>query len=298
MKSSKIFFSYSREDSEFALKLATDLRLLGSDIWIDQLDIRAGSRWDSEVETALLNANSLLVILTPHSVASNNVIDEISYALEQNKTIIPILLKNCTIPFRIRRLQYANFTISYNAGYEELLKATGLERLENNKSRKNSSLTLANDENESKKPDREYLEKKIKNNFEIEKESNNQKSKVHSIKNNPDRTLVVFSNVDYYFETAIKEEHSFWGGSLYINSSSLEFKISGKNFRIDNISNFKLITEEINTHVEVSYYEKDVLSKVNFYKIGFFSSTKGTTEIYNKLSELISSDEFILYSQK
>ena len=41
----KTFFSYSRVDSEFVLKLAKDLRTAGADIWLDQLDISAGKRW-------------------------------------------------------------------------------------------------------------------------------------------------------------------------------------------------------------------------------------------------------------
>ena len=35
----KVFFCYARADSEFALKLANDLRSAGANIWIDQLDI-------------------------------------------------------------------------------------------------------------------------------------------------------------------------------------------------------------------------------------------------------------------
>ena len=44
MAKKKIFFSYSRADgSEFALRLAVDLKQKGFDVWIDQEDIRAGS---------------------------------------------------------------------------------------------------------------------------------------------------------------------------------------------------------------------------------------------------------------
>jgi hypothetical protein len=39
---SSVSLSYSRIDSEFALKLARDLRSAGTDIWIDQLDIAPG----------------------------------------------------------------------------------------------------------------------------------------------------------------------------------------------------------------------------------------------------------------
>lgn len=47
------FFSYAREDSDFVLKLAKDLRIAEVKLWIDQLDIRGGDRWDRAVERAL-----------------------------------------------------------------------------------------------------------------------------------------------------------------------------------------------------------------------------------------------------
>ena len=49
----KIFFSYSRTDgSDFVLKLTPDLEKQGFNVWVDQLDIRAGSEWDLEVQKA------------------------------------------------------------------------------------------------------------------------------------------------------------------------------------------------------------------------------------------------------
>ena len=65
-----IFISYTREDSEFVLKLARDLRSEGVNIWLDQLDIPPGVRWDRAVEQALRTCDRLLVILSPASVAS------------------------------------------------------------------------------------------------------------------------------------------------------------------------------------------------------------------------------------
>ena len=47
------FFSYCREDSDFALRLAEDLKAAGANVWIDQLDIEPGMPWDREVEDAL-----------------------------------------------------------------------------------------------------------------------------------------------------------------------------------------------------------------------------------------------------
>src|SRR6186997_2655466 len=123
MSTSKIFFSYSRMDSVFALRLAKDIREAGADIWIDQLDIPAGSRWDVEAGNALANASCVLVILSPFSQASENVQDEIAYALDSGKKIIPVVLENCMVHFRLRRLKHIDFTKNYNQGLDQLLAA-------------------------------------------------------------------------------------------------------------------------------------------------------------------------------
>ena len=59
------FFSYARTDSEFALKLARDLKAAGASVWLDQLDIPPGQRWDRAVEDALGHCEQVLVVLSP-----------------------------------------------------------------------------------------------------------------------------------------------------------------------------------------------------------------------------------------
>ena len=90
METGKLFFSYARADSEFVLKLAEDLRSSGINLWLDQLDIPGGARWDRSVEEALKVSPSLLVVLSPASVTSDNVMDEVSFGLETHKRIVPI----------------------------------------------------------------------------------------------------------------------------------------------------------------------------------------------------------------
>lgn len=126
MSTQKIFFSYSRADSPFALTLAKDLREAGADIWIDQLDIPAGSHWDAAVEKALNSSAYVLVILTTSSTQSTNVMDEVSFALESGKKIIPVLLEDCLAPFRLRRLQRIDFTSDYTTGFNQLIVSLGL----------------------------------------------------------------------------------------------------------------------------------------------------------------------------
>jgi hypothetical protein len=93
-----VFLSYAREDSDFARRLAADLKTLaadlktkGANVWLDQLDIQPGRPWDREVERALTICNEMLVILSPASVDSSNVMDEVAFALEERKRVIPVL---------------------------------------------------------------------------------------------------------------------------------------------------------------------------------------------------------------
>jgi hypothetical protein len=119
----KFFFSYGRADAEFVLKLAEDLRSIGTNLWLDQLDIPGGARWDRAVEEALHASPCLLVVLSPASVASNNVMDEVSFGLENEKRIVPILFKDCAIPFRLGRFQYIDFRVGYDDGFKRLVQA-------------------------------------------------------------------------------------------------------------------------------------------------------------------------------
>jgi TPR repeat protein len=116
------FFSYSREDSEFVLHVARDLKAAQADVWLDQMDIVPGQRWDDAVERALADCPRMLVVLSPAAVHSTNVMDEVSFALEEGKTVIPILYRDCGIPFRLRRVQYIDFRRDYEHGLTELLK--------------------------------------------------------------------------------------------------------------------------------------------------------------------------------
>lgn len=124
----RFFFSYAREDSDFVLKLARELRMSGANLWLDRLDIRGGQRWDEAVQAAVESCQGMVAILSPSAVASQNVMDEISYALEEKKQVIPVLYQKCAIPFRLRRVQYVDFSPGYEEAFAELLRALGLEQ--------------------------------------------------------------------------------------------------------------------------------------------------------------------------
>lgn len=112
------FVSYSRDDGETALAIALELRKQGASIWVDQIDIRAGHPWDSEIERALRSCDWFVVFLTPNAVVSQNVLDEVSFAIENKKRIVPVLVAKCERPLRLHRLQY----IDYQADPDEAVK--------------------------------------------------------------------------------------------------------------------------------------------------------------------------------
>jgi hypothetical protein len=122
------FFSYSRDDSEFAIRLAEDLKAAGANVWMDQLDIEPGMPWDRAVESAVTNCPDMLVILSPTSANSDNVRDEISFALSKWKRVIPVLYRECDVPFRLARLQHIDFRTDYARGLKTLLKILSVEQ--------------------------------------------------------------------------------------------------------------------------------------------------------------------------
>jgi hypothetical protein len=128
MEELKYFFSYVRMDSEFVLKLAKELRAVGANVWLDQLDILGGQHWDSTVEKALKSSKGMIAVLSPESVASKNVMDEVSYALDEGKLVVPVLIRSCDIPYRLRRVQHIDFTADYDTGFSQLLRALGIEQ--------------------------------------------------------------------------------------------------------------------------------------------------------------------------
>jgi formylglycine-generating enzyme required for sulfatase activity len=86
----QIFISYSRKDLTFVERLAADLKSAGCDVWYDVSDLIGGSRWFSEIEMQITNRPYMIVVLSPDSIKSQNVEDEVVLAKQLRKTIIPL----------------------------------------------------------------------------------------------------------------------------------------------------------------------------------------------------------------
>ena len=123
MASPYTFISYAREDAEFVLGVAAELRQKGVSIWLDKFDIHPGDDWNRAVDAALEGCECFLLVVSPSSIASDNVMDELAAAVEDGKRIVPLLYQSCRMPLRIRRLHYIDFTAEYTTAMGELINA-------------------------------------------------------------------------------------------------------------------------------------------------------------------------------
>jgi hypothetical protein len=115
------FVSYSRVDSDFVARLRTDLSGRGLAAWRDVDDIPAAAAWDSEIEAALQRCSHILLVVSSTSMASANVADEVGYARDRKKPIIPLLLDDTPLPLRVHRAQAIDFRGDYGKALQKLV---------------------------------------------------------------------------------------------------------------------------------------------------------------------------------
>ncbi len=98
-----IFISYSSKDREKAEQLTELLASAGLSVWIDQSALDVATSWSAEIVDAINNCHAFIVLLSPNSIESHNVIKEVSLASEKRKKILPLDLEPITLP---RELEY------------------------------------------------------------------------------------------------------------------------------------------------------------------------------------------------
>jgi TolB-like protein len=98
-----IFISYSSKDRAQAEQLTELLASAGLSVWIDQSALAASTSWSAEIVDAIANCQAFIVLLSPNSIESHNVIKEVSLASEKRKKILPLDLEPVTLP---RELEY------------------------------------------------------------------------------------------------------------------------------------------------------------------------------------------------
>ena len=132
-----VFISYARLDSERVLAEIKRFNEAGFHVWYDE-GIAPGNEWSDAIAEALSNCTVFVVMLTPTSAPRENVLNEIDYALNDQKPFLAIHLDETTLPpglkLRISRkqaiLKYLMTDEEYEYKFIEAFTRFGLKRNE------------------------------------------------------------------------------------------------------------------------------------------------------------------------
>jgi hypothetical protein len=108
----KVFISYSRDDINFADQLVAALEGTGFDPLIDRHRIPGGEDWKAQLRHMIVEADSIVFVLSPRSAASKLCEWEVEEADQLNKRLIPIVcasLDGVSVPPRLANLNYIYF---------------------------------------------------------------------------------------------------------------------------------------------------------------------------------------------
>lgn len=116
----KVFISYSQTDAEFSDRLRDSIRAMSHDTWRDVDDIPKGANWDDAIDVGLRTCDVVVGVLSPDSVASDNVKNEWAWSLSNRKPLILLLHRPCAIPHRYVRINYIDFTLDEETAFAQL----------------------------------------------------------------------------------------------------------------------------------------------------------------------------------
>ena len=127
-----VFVSYAHRDQELVYQDLTRFYDHGLKLWYDE-GIRLGAPWRDEVATAIDRASVFVLYISEASIASVSCVQEINYALDQNKPILTVFLTKQPLTSGLKlslggvqgierfRLDYEDFCAKATGGIDALL---------------------------------------------------------------------------------------------------------------------------------------------------------------------------------
>ncbi len=107
-----VFISYSRKDSDFAEALLAALEACGFEAYLDKHDIAPGEAWEERLGRLILAADTVVFVITPHSIASTRCAWEVEETKKHGKRLIPVVaapIEDDAVPESLKRLNYIFF---------------------------------------------------------------------------------------------------------------------------------------------------------------------------------------------
>ncbi len=125
---SQVFISYSIKDLDFVQsELLGLIKAIGCEPWHSDTEIDDASYWERTIVEALKASDWFILVMTPNSALSENVKDELNWAINNmQNTIIPIVAGTPIDPndfhVRLQRIQRIDFSKYKSKARERLIK--------------------------------------------------------------------------------------------------------------------------------------------------------------------------------
>ena len=120
-----VFISYSRKDFYFAESLAFHLAAAGFPNWLDANHLTPGGEWAEEINRALDEAQTIVLVATPHSLRSPYVEREWKRALDQGDRLIVALFRSSKLPSELNAVRVVDFRGRFGAALRRLTDLLG-----------------------------------------------------------------------------------------------------------------------------------------------------------------------------
>ncbi len=115
-----VFISYSRKDFYFAESLAFHLAERGIANWLDANELIPGGEWGEEIDRALDDAETVILVATPASVRSPYVEREWKRALAQGDRLLVALFRSCKLPPEMQEARMVDFRGRFRSALKRL----------------------------------------------------------------------------------------------------------------------------------------------------------------------------------
>ena len=129
----QLFISHASADKAFVDRLVEDLAQNGIEAWYDKFEIQLGDSVPGKINEGIANAKYFAIVLSPDSVVSKWVTEELNAALMKQVAssgtfLLPLMLRDCEIPPLLAHRRYADFRTNYDSALLELLGVLGINK--------------------------------------------------------------------------------------------------------------------------------------------------------------------------
>lgn len=132
-ESARVFLSYAHGDRGAAEDIARALRSAEFAVWFDAWELEAGDSIAARVREGLSASDFLVVLLSPDSVKSRWVREEMTLALSRELrqraiTVVPTVLRDCEVPVGLQHFLSVDLRGDHVGGVSRLVETLSLAR--------------------------------------------------------------------------------------------------------------------------------------------------------------------------